>query len=144
MSHSIGIHTILQQTIGTKSEGGDTDFLKSIDLGGDEDLTTISAHPLMRASMCLYMSLHLSAGMSKVDSKTITNTIPSPNERCVDADMDCFGMALVSLVYTKVQLGDNIGALEITGTLAPDADSGFSLPPHLRSLADAYISVINI
>jgi hypothetical protein len=144
LSHSIGIYTILQQTTESKSEGGDTDFLKSIDLGGDEDLRTISTHPLKRASMCLYMALHLSAGMSKVDSKTITNTIPSLTKRCVDTDMDCFGMALVSLLYTKVLLGDNVGASEIIGTLAPDADSGISLPPHLRSLADEYISILNI
>ena len=88
------------------------------------------------------MALHLSAGNSNVDSQTITDTFPSPKEGCVVVDMDCYSLSIVSLVYIKMQLGDE-GALEITGALGLDgtvANAGIALSPHLRSLVDAYHS----
>jgi hypothetical protein len=138
LSHAKGIHTKQQRaTIETKSFGDDADL--SIELGSDEDLANISTYPLKRASNCLYMALHLSAGNSNVDSQMITNTIPSPKEGCVNVDMDCYSLSIVSLVYIKMQLGDNagVGALGLDGTVA---NSGIALPPHLRSLMDAYHS----
>ena len=142
LSHAEGIHTKQQQTTTETESGDNADFPLSIELGSDEDLANISAHPLKRASICLYMALHLSAGNSNVDSQTITDTFPSPKEGCVVVDMDCYSLSIVSLVYIKMQLGDE-GALEITGALGLDgtvANAGIALSPHLRSLVDAYHS----
>lgn len=130
------MHTKLQVMTETKSKEDDDVFLQSIELGSEKDLSIISTHPLKRASICLYMALHLSAGNLTVDSETIsTDTIPSLKEGCFDADMHSYGMALVSLMYVKVQSGENKGALEIKDKIDK---SGISVPPHLRSLTDIY------
>jgi hypothetical protein len=112
-------------------------FLTSIELGSDEDLSTVSTHPLKRASHCLYMALHLSAGNTQVDLTMIsTNDIPPlPKEGAVDADTACYEMARVSLAYVKLQMGDHAGALEMTSKFA---DPSTSTSPHLRGLAEIY------
>jgi hypothetical protein len=119
--------------------------LDLIGIGSEEDLGTISTHPLQRASFCLHMALHLSAGDLKVDAKAISNNciIPTPKEGSTDVDMDCFEMALVSLAYTKLQLGDHDEALHIARkalSLGPDGtvDPSTSNSPHLRGLAEIY------
>lgn len=130
------MHTKLQPMTETKNEEDDDVSFQSIELCSDKDLGILATHPLKRATFCLFMALHLCAGNLTVDSKTIsTDAIPSLKEGCVDTDMHCYGMALVSLMYTKVQSGENKGALEIKDKID---NSGISIPSHLRSLTDMY------
>ena len=73
-------------------------------------------NPLPRASFCLYRALHLSAGILEpnFEMNAVNESIPSPKEAAAGDNVDCFEMALVSLAYVKVQLGDSAGALQIT------------------------------
>ena len=77
------------------------DRIDSIELGGEEDLNDVSIDPLPRASRCLYRALHLSSGISNADAEnpSAEGLIPSPREGSADVDMDCYEMALASLVH---------------------------------------------
>mmetsp|Transcript_33514 Transcript_33514/g.81008 ORF Transcript_33514/g.81008 Transcript_33514/m.81008 type:complete len:915 (-) Transcript_33514:117-2861(-) len=111
----IGIYTKLQQKSEYR-EGSSGTELDSRDLGRKKDLTNILMNPLPRASFCLYRALHLSAGILEpnFEMNAVNESIPSPKEAAAGDDVDCFEMALVSLAYVKVQLGDSAGALQIT------------------------------
>lgn len=111
----IGIYTKLQKKSESR-EGSSGTELDLNDLGSNEDLCNISVSPLSRASFCLYQALHLSAGILEpnFEMTAVNESIPSPKEAAAGDDVGCFEMALVSLAYVKLQLGDSAGAVEIT------------------------------